>query len=245
MNSYITLDGKKYKTPAKLWQAVPMKPATFRYTLMGMADVTYGPGDYMEWQGQVEAPVTAQFDDGIHQIETAETLGAVTVGGIMTVTVTAAGLAGSPKTYSIPVIIGDDVGTWPLKAITVMNADPALTSLFTVTNDMYQANIILTARNTGPNDSTLNIAIAHGTSVGITNTPTSYNTSAGRATSSGTITDLRATLKKKSVVAFQDHYAQSTYQVHLLGPFPERSLTPKWDDPSNKLYIQVRIVKAV
>jgi hypothetical protein len=129
MNSYILLGttillAKKYKTPAKFWQVVPVKPAMFRYTLLGAADVTYGPGDYVEWQGQIEG-----------------TLSPDTVNGY------------------------------------------------------------------------------------------------------GTLAELRAILKTKGEVSYQDHYG-TAYQVHLMGPFPECSLHPVWSDPSNKIYIQVRIVKA-
>lgn len=126
INNYILLGvdaghTKKYKTPAKTWQFVTQKPATFRFTLLGAADITYGPGDYSEWQGLIEGAVTP--DTGF-----------------------------------------------------------------------------------------------------------------------GTLAELRAILKTKGSVYYQDHYG-TAYTVHLLGPFPERSLHPIWDEASNKIYIQVRIVK--
>jgi len=58
MNSYITLDGKKYKTVHKQWTPGGDKPATLRRTLLGSLDVTYGPGTFNDWQGKIEAPVT-------------------------------------------------------------------------------------------------------------------------------------------------------------------------------------------
>jgi hypothetical protein len=60
MNNYITLDGKKYKTPSKLWQPYGDKPATVKKTLLGATDITYGPAVFKEWRGQIEAPVTAE-----------------------------------------------------------------------------------------------------------------------------------------------------------------------------------------
>jgi hypothetical protein len=62
MNSYITLDGKKYRTPAQAWVPIMEKPATERYVLSGAADVTYGPMAPMRWKGEIEGPVTP--DDG-------------------------------------------------------------------------------------------------------------------------------------------------------------------------------------
>lgn len=58
MNNYITLDGKKYKTPSKQWQPVSNKPATVRNTLLGEIDATFGSAAIDEWQGQIEGPVT-------------------------------------------------------------------------------------------------------------------------------------------------------------------------------------------
>lgn len=64
MNDYITLDGKKYKTPAKTWQPVDNKIATARITLQGALDVTYGPASLREWHGEIEAAVTPQAGFG-------------------------------------------------------------------------------------------------------------------------------------------------------------------------------------
>jgi hypothetical protein len=55
MNNYITLDGFKYMTVHKAWKPVPKKPSTVRYTLLGKANVTYGPASPLEWQGTVIA----------------------------------------------------------------------------------------------------------------------------------------------------------------------------------------------
>jgi hypothetical protein len=59
----------------------------------------------------------------------------------------------------------------------------------------------------------------------------------------GSITTLRTTIAKMVAVAFVDHYGTGM-NVHALGPFQERSLSPRWDSASNSIYVTVRIVKA-
>jgi hypothetical protein len=241
MNNYIILDGKKYKTPAKRWSPVYGKPATVKTTLMGVVDVTYGPGFYNEWQGEIEGPVVP-IDDGTRQVETATAAGTVSTAGNASITVTAAGMTGSPKVYSVAVALSDTASVWAGKVRTALGADNALTALFTVGGS--GTSIVLTAKSIlAGNDATLNIAIATGTAVGITAAPTSATTTTGVATSWGAILDLRATIAELAAVAFQDHYGAAV-NVHALGPFQERSLSPAWDGPNNKIFIQVRLVKA-
>ena len=55
----------------------------------------------------------------------------------------------------------------------------------------------------------------------------------------GSIANLRTSLLKKQAFTFIDHYG-TTYRVHALGPFPERSLSPKWDSASNIFYVTVQ-----
>jgi len=57
----------------------------------------------------------------------------------------------------------------------------------------------------------------------------------------GSPNDLRATLAKRTAVAFIDHYGEN-YSVHLLGPFPEMSFTPVWDGDSNVIFFQLTVV---
>jgi hypothetical protein len=58
MNNYITLDGKKYKTPGKVWNPTVNKPTTVRYTLLGAIDGTFGAANLCDWDGEIEGPVT-------------------------------------------------------------------------------------------------------------------------------------------------------------------------------------------
>ena len=58
MNSYITLDGKKYATAAKTWTPVPSKPGSVRLNLNGQMDATYGAGVLLRWEGDILARMT-------------------------------------------------------------------------------------------------------------------------------------------------------------------------------------------
>ncbi len=59
----------------------------------------------------------------------------------------------------------------------------------------------------------------------------------------GSITDLRASIVKKSALTMRDHYGE-VYNVYCLGDFPERSLMNVWDNPANVFYVFVRLVKS-
>ncbi len=117
--NYITLNGKKYVTPAKSWKPMPVKPASVRYTLTGRMDATYGAAVLLQWDGEIEAAVTP-------------------------------------------------------------------------------------------------------------------------ATGYGSVADLDAACALRGTMAFTDHDGNN-YTVHLLGPFPKRSLGNKWDAPGNKVYVTVSI----
>jgi hypothetical protein len=58
MNSYITLDGKKYQTLQKNWLPETQKSMTTRLTLAGSLDVTFGPGSIKIWSGEIKARVS-------------------------------------------------------------------------------------------------------------------------------------------------------------------------------------------
>lgn len=71
MNRWITLDGKKYATPAQAWQPLIAKSAQVRYNLDGSTDVTYGPAVPFEWIGQIIGPVTPEDSSwgDIHELK--------------------------------------------------------------------------------------------------------------------------------------------------------------------------------
>ena len=58
MNNYVTLDGFKYDCPFKEWDPTTEKPMSYRRTWDGSFDVTYGPGLFKTWNGNLRARVT-------------------------------------------------------------------------------------------------------------------------------------------------------------------------------------------
>jgi hypothetical protein len=134
------------------------------------------------------------FVEGVAQVETATAAGTVSAGGNASVVVTAAGMAGSPKTLAVAVATSDTAAVWAGKVRTALAADSAVAALFTVGGETTA--ITLTRKPTATftvgsetinkyaaNDGTLNIALATGTATGITTAATSANTTAGVATS--------------------------------------------------------------
>lgn len=130
------------------------------------------------------------FVAGAAQVETATAAGTITLAGNATVTVTAAGMTGSPKAISVPVALADTPASWAAKARTALAADANVSALFSVSG--ANAAIILTRKPTSShnvpggalnlhpgNDSLINIALANGTCTGITPAATSANTITG------------------------------------------------------------------
>jgi hypothetical protein len=166
------------------------------------ADVAYslraifaGSGDELALtlQGAVTTGSTA-FVAGAAQVETAiVTAGSgITTDGNATVTVTAAGMTGSPKAISVPLTAAAHTSATLIAVAiaTALNADTAYAAMFTATSS--GANVITTRKPTSThtvpggtlnlyaaNDGTLNIALANGTCAGITTAATSTNTTAG------------------------------------------------------------------
>lgn len=116
---------------------------------------------------------------GTAQVETATAAGTISGSGNASVTVTGAGITGSPKTISVAVVNGDTAATWAGKVRTALAADAAVTALYTVGGS--STTITLTRTVAAANDATLNIALANGTCTGITTAATSANTTAGVA----------------------------------------------------------------
>src|SRR5512138_4028894 len=55
-NSYIVLDGYRYKTLAKQWRPQTARPATPRLTLLGDLEATFGTGALAKWEGVISVP---------------------------------------------------------------------------------------------------------------------------------------------------------------------------------------------
>ena len=116
---------------------------------------------------------------GIAQVETATAAGTVTAnpGGNATITVTSAGMTGSPLTISVALLLDDDANAIADKIRTALGLNAAITAKFTVSGATDK--IILTAIAPADDDLTLNIAIAAGTATGITAVPFSAATILG------------------------------------------------------------------
>lgn len=140
---------------------------------------------------------TTGWTAGTAQVETATAAGSITTSGNATVTVTAAGMTGSPKAISVAVLSGDTAAQWAAKVRTALAADADVSAMFEVGGTTTA--IVLTRKPThtftvpdgsggttslyiyAANDGTLNIALADDTSAGITEAATSANTTAGVA----------------------------------------------------------------
>jgi len=136
---------------------------------------------------------TTAWTAGVAQVETATAAGTVSASGNASVVVTAAGMAGSPKTISVAVLNGDTAATWAGKVRTALAADAAVSALFDVGGTTTAIRLTRKATATytvgsvsvplyAANDATLNIALDNGTSSGITPAATSANTTGGTLT---------------------------------------------------------------
>jgi len=129
------------------------------------------------------------FVGGSAQVETATAAGTVTATGDASVIVTSAGMTGSPLTILVPVLNGDTPTVWAGKVRTALAANATIAARFTVygtTTAIILQRLPVNGNGYSiysANDATLNIALANGTSTGITTASTSANTTAGVATS--------------------------------------------------------------
>ena len=122
---------------------------------------------------------------GRKQITTQTVIGTVATGGSMTLTVTAAGLTGSPLAISFNVDSGDIPSAVAAKAAAALAGTAAIAARFAVDN--IGADFALTRLVEAANDGTLNLAIANGTATGVTPDSASTATQTGIATVAGTV----------------------------------------------------------
>jgi len=114
---------------------------------------------------------------GVYQVETAVIVGTITLGGNMSVTVTAAGMTGSPKTLTVAVALNDTATQVATKVRAALAADVDVMAMFSVGGT--GANVALTALQSAANDATLNIAYDNDTCTGLTGDASSNNSTAG------------------------------------------------------------------
>lgn len=117
-------------------------------------------------------------DDGTQQVETATAAGSVSGAGNINVTITAAGMAGSPILVPVAVAGSETAAQWADKVRVALRNHLVISNFF----DVYGSSttIAIRPRVKAANDATMNIAIAaNGT--GVTDAATSANTTAGVA----------------------------------------------------------------
>ena len=136
---------------------------------------------------------------GTAQVETATAATNASGTGNITVTVTSAGMAGSPLAIPVAIVTGDTPAIWAGKVRTALAANATIADRFTVSGTTTA--IVLTRKPSTvltdgtetvnlllANDSTLNIAIAAGTT-GVSAVVNSTDTTAGVVTSGVLIRD--------------------------------------------------------
>lgn len=117
---------------------------------------------------------------GVAQVETATVGGAASASANVIVTVTAAGMTGSPLAINVAVINLDSAATVAGKIRDALRAQTDITALFYVGGS--GATVSLTRLTKADNDATLNIAIDGTTnSTGVPDAASSANTTAGAA----------------------------------------------------------------
>jgi len=114
----------------------------------------------------------------VKQQENIYVTGTIGTAGNATVVVTAAGMANSPITLSVPVASGDSSTVVATKVNATLAQNSDITDFFTISPDNGRY-VRLTAKTAADNDPTLNISIANDTCTGLTAIPTSTVDAAG------------------------------------------------------------------
>lgn len=120
-----------------------------------------------------------QLKIGTNQVETAVVVVTTVTAGNSNWILTASGMTGSPITTVVALANDDSDNTVATKAAVGMNLDSDITDLFSVVAN--GPNVIITRLVAAANDGTLNLAYADDTSGGLTDDPTSNDTTAGVA----------------------------------------------------------------
>ncbi len=172
---------------------------------------------YMPYRLELTTMDIPLAPNGTYQVETATATGTASGSGNITVTVTR---SGSSLATPVAILNGDTPAVWAVKVRTALQGT-ALNDLFYIA--VVNTNKIrLTAKSRAANDSTLNIAIAAGTT-GITAAPTSVNTTAGVADTPFEyfqclgITRLPGNLAEITGIGY-NHTASESFEVESLSP---------------------------
>lgn len=149
------------------------------------ADIAEVQADLDGWDVTTQEPTDGVT--GVPQVETQTVVGSIVTGGVIEVTVTAAGLTGSPVTYEVDVDAGDVASIVAAKTAARIALDEDLVAIYDVDN--IGSSFALTQKVANGNDNTLNIEIANGSATGLTPDASSTNTVTGVAEVTGTVPD--------------------------------------------------------
>ncbi len=138
-----------------------------------------GAGSFVVEANTAGAGWVAVPGGGVKQVETFVGAGNITGSGNLSVTVTGAGIAGSPLALSVAVADGDTAATWVGKVRSAIAAEAAITALYTVGG--ASTSITLTPTSESADDPTLLIQVAAGTVANASLPISSTNTTAGSA----------------------------------------------------------------
>jgi hypothetical protein len=150
-----------YATKAAIADTSSAGTATIASTTLtlvnGAAEITVS-GDAAAWLA------------GVQQVETIEvTNGATDAAGTLVVTVTSAGMTGSPKAVNVVLLETDDTAAKVATKIAAALADDAaIGGKFDVTVDDDDVTVVLTAKVRAANDATLAVALTSADSTGVT-----------------------------------------------------------------------------
>lgn len=140
--------------------------------------------DLDTWDVLELAAAPSNGTTGVKQITTQTVVGTVATGGSLTVTVTAAGMTGSPLDISFNVDAGDIPSVVAAKAAAALSGNSVVAALFDVSN--IGADYAITNKTAAANDGTRNLAHALGTATGVTPDASATATQAGIAAVAGT-----------------------------------------------------------
>lgn len=115
---------------------------------------------------------------GTRQVETATGVGTIGTSGVIRYTITSAAADISPWILDDNVTSGETPSVWVQRAVDRINRSNEICNYYTASRSGN--DLILTRKSPyADNDSTLNISIAQTSGTGVTNAPTSVNTTVG------------------------------------------------------------------
>lgn len=159
---------------------------------------------------------------GAKQVETFTALGNITATGNLAITVTGAGIAGSPLAVPVAVVNGDTPAVWGGKVRAALAASAAVTALYDVGG--AGAVVTLTRKTEVANDGTLNIGAAAGTAANASLPLNSANTTPGVVAAgtvlSGTINgEIRGTAMPAADKMLMVLMVNTGCELSVTGPF--------------------------